>query len=134
MGPTKSTDLPDHLPEGLADSQIKAAAELQATRAKAKLPGHCSRRYGDDTFENTFFVEVDRSTETQDALARGALCYLDYYRRGGLAEPFGHDPTQYKDFPFRVLMIFKTAERRNNAAERLLLQNHQLSLRYGLPS
>jgi hypothetical protein len=80
-------------------------------------------REGNDTFEHTFFVEVDRSTETQEMLARRALCYLDYYRRGGLAERFGSGPSEYKDFPFRVLMIFKNAERRNNAAERLLTQH-----------
>lgn len=71
-------------------------------------------------FEHTFFLEVDRSTETQDILALKAACYLDYYRSGGLAVRNGQHRSAYKDFPFRVLFVFKSAERRNNAAERLL--------------
>ena len=67
---------------------------------------------------HAYFVEVDRSTETIDTLASKALCYLDYYRRGGFAARHGQPRSKYKEFPFRVLMIFKTAERRNNMAER----------------
>lgn len=69
--------------------------------------------------EHTFFLEVDRSTETQDTLVNRALCYLDYYRSGGFAVRNGAERTAYKEYPFRVLMVFKTAERRNNAADRL---------------
>jgi Replication-relaxation len=78
---------------------------------------------GQSIFEHAFFLEVDRSSETVDTLARRALCYLNYYQRGGLAERFGHPRSAYKDFPFRVLMVFKTAERRNNITERLLTQD-----------
>jgi hypothetical protein len=70
--------------------------------------------------EHTFFLEVDRSTETLDTLAAKAVCYIDYYKSGGFAERNGGRRAAYKDFPFRVLMVFKTAERRNNMAERLL--------------
>jgi len=70
--------------------------------------------------EHTFFVEVDRSSETQDTLVTRAGCYLDYYKSGGFAVRHGAPRTAFKEFPFRVLMIFKTAERRNNTAERLL--------------
>lgn len=76
-----------------------------------------------EVFEHTFFVEVDRSTETLDTLARKALCYLDFYQRGGLAVRSGRPRSEYKDFPFRVMMIFKTDERRNNTAEKLLTGN-----------
>lgn len=69
--------------------------------------------------EHTFFLEVDRSTETQETLVNRALCYLDYYRSGGFAIRSGAERTAYKEYPFRVLMVFKTAERRNNAADRL---------------
>ncbi len=71
-------------------------------------------------FEHTFFLEIDRSTETQDTLALKAACYLDYYRSGGMAVRHGQPRAAFKDFPFRVLMVFKTVERRNNAALRLL--------------
>jgi Replication-relaxation len=74
----------------------------------------------DGLSEHSFFLEVDRSTETQDVLASRAICYLNYYRHGGFAEKSGGQRSQFKDYPFRVLMVFKSAERRNNIAERLI--------------
>ena len=71
-------------------------------------------------FERTFFLEVDRSTETQEVLVDRASCYFDYYKSGGFALRCGATRDDYKQFPFRVLMVFKSAERRNNTAERLL--------------
>lgn len=73
--------------------------------------------------EHTFFLELDRSSETQDTLVTRAGCYLDYYKSGGFAVRNGAARNDYKQFPFRVLMVFKTAERRNNTAERLLQNN-----------
>jgi hypothetical protein len=73
--------------------------------------------------EHTFFLEVDRSTETQAILVSRAGCYLDYYKSGGFAMRNGASRSAYKEFPFRVLMILKNAERRNNTAERLLQSN-----------
>lgn len=70
--------------------------------------------------EHTFFLEVDRSSETLDTLVSKVGCYLDYYKSGGFAVKSGADRSAYKEYPFRVLMVFKTAERRNNTAERLL--------------
>jgi hypothetical protein len=74
----------------------------------------------DGVYEHTFFVEVDRSTESLETLHLKALRYLDYYRRGGLAVNAGRPRSEYKDFPFRVLMIFKTEERRDNVVRMLL--------------
>ena len=74
----------------------------------------------DGTSEHTFFVEVDRSTETLDRLAGRARCYLHYYQSGGFAERNGATRSEFKEYPFRVLMVFKSAERRNNMAEQLL--------------
>jgi hypothetical protein len=74
-------------------------------------------------FERTFFLEVDRSTEAQDVLIARAGCYYDYYKSGGFAVRNRAPRDDYKQFPFRVLMVFKTAERRNNTAERLLQAN-----------
>jgi hypothetical protein len=76
-----------------------------------------------DKYERTFFLELDRSTETQDILIARVGCYLDYYKSGGYAVRNGATRSDYKQFPFRVLMVFKTAERRNNTAERLLQSN-----------
>jgi hypothetical protein len=73
--------------------------------------------------EHTFFLEVDRSTETQDTLVNRASCYLDYYKSGGFAVRNSAPRSAYKEFPFRVLVVLKNAERRNNTAERLLQSN-----------
>jgi Replication-relaxation len=69
--------------------------------------------------EHTFFLEVDRSSETQETLVRRASCYLDYYKSGGFAVRNGAPRSDYKEFPFRVLIVLKNAERRNNTSERL---------------
>jgi Replication-relaxation len=70
--------------------------------------------------EHSFFLELDRSSEAQDRLTRKAVSYLDYYQSGGFAADGGASRSEYKNYPFRVLMVFKTAERRNNTAEHLL--------------
>lgn len=74
----------------------------------------------DDTFEHFLFLEVDRSTEPRDILALRTYGYQDYYRRGGLAVKYGSTAEEYKDFPFRVLIVLPNDERRNNMAARLL--------------
>jgi hypothetical protein len=73
-----------------------------------------------DRFQYFFFLEVDRSTESRETLARRTFGYQDFYRRGGLAVRYGSPAEDYKDFPFRVLMVLPNEERRNNMAERLL--------------
>src|SRR6266568_3397470 len=61
--------------------------------------------------EHAFFLEVDRSSEVQDALVSKAACYMDYCRSGGFAVRNGAPRSAYKEYPFRVLMVFKNAER-----------------------
>jgi hypothetical protein len=73
--------------------------------------------------EEVFFLELDRSTEPQATLAAKAACYGSYYRGGGLAARNGRPRSEYKLFPFRVLIVCRNAERRNNAAQRMLLNN-----------
>lgn len=73
--------------------------------------------------EHTFFLEVDRSTESLDVLVARAGAYAHYFKSGGFAAKNGGDRSAFRDFPFRVLMVFKTAERRNNTTERLLQSN-----------
>ena len=70
--------------------------------------------------EHTFFLELDRSTETQETLALRLGSYLDHYKSGGFARQHGAPASAYKQYAFRVLVVFKTAERRNNTVERLL--------------
>jgi len=73
--------------------------------------------------EHTFFLEVDRSTETLDTLATKAACYLSYYQSGEFAIRCGGVSTDYKAYPFRVLIVCKSKERGENAAKRLLQNN-----------
>jgi hypothetical protein len=70
--------------------------------------------------EHIFFLEVDRSTEVLDIITSRAACYLDYYRSGGFAVRNGAPRNEYRQHPFRVLIICKSAERRDNIAKRLL--------------
>lgn len=71
------------------------------------------------TIEHMFFLEVDRSTESQEIVAQKAACYIDFYHSGGMALRHGKPRQDFKSFPFRTLMVFKTVERRNNALRRL---------------
>ena len=93
-------------------------------RVRVQPDGFLRIRQGEA--ECSFFVEVDRSSESHWRIAEKIDCYLDFYRRGGLALRNGRPKEDYKEFPFRVLLIFRNAERRNNAAERLLA--HQPSI------
>lgn len=74
----------------------------------------------DGRFEHTFYLEADRSSEALDVLVTKALCYGAHYRSGGFAVNQGGTRDRFKEYPFRVLMVFKSAERRNNVAERLI--------------
>jgi hypothetical protein len=67
-----------------------------------------------------FFLEVDRSTETLDRIAMKAACYRDYYHRGGFAAQNGGSPDEIEDYPFVVLFVVRSIERRDNIARRLL--------------
>lgn len=73
--------------------------------------------------EHPFFIEVDRSEEATTVLAERAYCYGHFYRDGGLAVRNGEPRANYKEFFFRVLLVCKTAERRNNLAAKMLLNN-----------
>jgi len=84
-----------------------------------------------ELFEHTFFLEVDRSTETQDTLVTRAGCYLNYYQSGDFAVKNGAPQSAYKDYPFRVLMVFKTTERRNNTQRSFCDTTHRFSHTHG---
>jgi len=71
-------------------------------------------------FSHDCFLEVDRSKESQNVLVAKAAGYLNYYASGGFAVRNGGTVADKKSFPFRVLIVLKTAERRNNTAEQLL--------------
>ena len=79
------------------------------------------------------FLEVDRSSEKQDALVAKAACYLEFYKSGDFAVRNGSTRDKFKDFPFRVLIVLKSAERRNNTAERLVQNNPPILTKHGSP-
>lgn len=122
--------LADHTACSLAEfstwpllSQFKACQPPPFRREVVVKPDGFLRiheRDAEGTFEHSFFLEVDRSTETQQVLALRCGAYMDYYRSGGFAVRNGQPRSAYKDFPFWVLVVCKSAERRDNAARRLL--------------
>jgi hypothetical protein len=73
-----------------------------------------------DSLPLEFFLEVDRSTEVLRILVEKARGYRAFYRTGGFARRCCGSPIDFHKYPFRVLMVFMTAERRNNVAELLL--------------
>jgi len=80
------------------------------------------QQISDGRAEHRFFLEVDRSTEAQDVLNAKAACYLDYYRSGNFAASMGRNPAEFRRYPLRVAIVFRTAERRDNCARQLLAQ------------
>ncbi len=56
----------------------------------------------------------------QERLAAKAAGYVNHYKSGGFAHRLGHAREEYSAFPFRVLMVFKSEERRDNTARTLL--------------
>lgn len=81
---------------------------------------------GTTGFLHECFLEVDRSSEIQDTLVGKASCYLDYFRSGGFAVRNGATCADFKSYPFRVLIVLKSTERRNNTAARLIQNNPPL--------
>jgi hypothetical protein len=69
---------------------------------------------------NSFFLEVDRSSESQEVLVDKAMAYVTHFKTGGFAQTQGAHRSAFREFPFRVLMIFLNVERRDNFAARLL--------------
>jgi hypothetical protein len=76
--------------------------------------------HGFDANEHLFYLEVDRSTEPQGRLQSKAGAYAEHYRSGGLARRFGAPAAAYEEYPFRVLIVCRTAERCNNIAVSML--------------
>jgi Replication-relaxation len=100
--------------------EFRATPPGQDGRERTVRPdGFISVHEINDGSDYDCFLEVDRSGEVQDILVVKALCYRDFYDSGGFAVRNGASRTDFAEYPFRVLMVLKTAERRNNTAERL---------------
>jgi Replication-relaxation len=109
-------------------ARLPSASGYGATSVIVKPDGFLSfhQRDADGIAEHCFYLEVDRGTAAQKVLAERAACYRAHYRSGNFAESRGGTREEFEQYPFRVLAVFKTAERRNNAAERLLAINPPL--------
>ena len=101
-------------------SQFEAVHPLQKQRVIIRPDGFVHLMDKSEEHEYFFFLELDRSSEVQRVLAEKALCYRDFYASGGFALRQGAGKEDFRDYPFRVLMILQSAERRNNTAERLM--------------
>ena len=73
--------------------------------------------------EHKFFLEVDRSTETQGILVTRVRRYVSYYKSGKFALRNDGARSDYSNYPFRVLLVFKSSDRKNNTAIELLGAN-----------
>lgn len=73
--------------------------------------------------EHNLYFEIDRGTESQRVLAEKAACYRAHYSSGQFAESCGGNRGEFEKYPFRVLAVFKTTERRDNAIKQLLRLN-----------
>ncbi|MES3030939.1 MAG: replication-relaxation family protein [Patescibacteria group bacterium] len=103
--------------------QFKALRSGRGLEVPVKPDGFIcvnEKESGNGLSQHSFYLEVDRSTETQEMLVAKITCYVDFYKSGGFANLHGAARSQFREYPFRVLIVFRTAERRNNLAERLL--------------
>jgi hypothetical protein len=106
--------------------QFEASRPIDGANTLVKPDGFIrihEKEPGTKGFAYDCFLEVDRSTEAQDALVSKAGCYREFYKSGSFAARNGAPRTDFKSFPFRVLMVLKSDERRNNTTERLLHHN-----------
>jgi len=71
---------------------------------------------GESSTRYTFFVEVDRGTETISRIVARAASYVEHYKSGAYAKRNGGDPAQPKHHPFRVLWTFPSRSRLVNFA------------------
>lgn len=51
------------------------------------------------------------------------VLYVDFFRRGGFAIRNGRTAGEFKEFPFPLLIVLQSAQRRDNIAERLFNWN-----------
>lgn len=99
----------------------KKLVGFRSVRAKSDGFIHVKEeRLGGLIFDQYFFLEADRGTESLTRLVKKAGQYSQYYRNGGFAVKLGASRKEFKRHPFRVMLIVQSAERRNNIAEKLL--------------
>tara|TARA_Y100001933_G_C19008685_1_gene567751 strand:- start:167 stop:1135 length:969 start_codon:yes stop_codon:yes gene_type:complete len=76
--------------------------------------------------EHVLFLELDRGTETIQTVVNKAIGYREYYRSGGFAKKCGIKVEDYRQCPFRVLLVFQGKARSEKI--QLLLKDSHLQL------
>lgn len=71
-----------------------------------------------------FFLEVDRSTESLGILVKRITAYQHHYRSGDFARSLGLSGEDFRELPFRVLIILKSMERLIHLARELLQEDY----------
>jgi hypothetical protein len=106
----------------LYEFSIKDADQWKGEVKTVKPDGfvRLHERDADGSWEHLFFLEVDRSTEKLGIFVERLRLYNLFYRVGGMAERFGKTPLDFKDFPFRVLVVCKSRERLENIGRALV--------------
>jgi Replication-relaxation len=92
------------------------------SRVNVKPDGYLQvmEKKNDEDFQHDFFLEVDTGSETLDRVVEKCVNYREYHRRGGYAVFCGGTREESKLYPFQVLVVCRSEERRDNLAERLL--------------
>jgi hypothetical protein len=87
-----------------------------------KPDGHVRfiERQDDEESEYHFFFEADTGSEKLDLVVEKCLNYREHYRSGGYAVFCGGKREEYKELPFRVLIVCNSEKRRNNLLGKLL--------------
>jgi hypothetical protein len=70
--------------------------------------------------EHHFFFEADTGSEKLELVVEKCLNYREHYRSGGYAVFCGGKREEYKELPFRVLIVCNSERRRNNLLGKLL--------------
>ena len=74
----------------------------------------------DDRVEQQFYLEVDRSTESQETLIAKLQCYQDHLKRQRQVLKLRGVASSFREFPPRVLVVCRTINRRENLTDRLI--------------
>lgn len=82
-----------------------------------------SASHGDRDSLHRLYLQLDRPAESLDLLVSHAQAYRTHFQSGDFARFLGESPQSHREFPFRVLYVFKSTERRDAFARLLLAES-----------
>jgi hypothetical protein len=94
--------------------KVKQRGKLKDTLVKPDGFIRIHEKSGTGKYEHTYFLELDRGTETLDTLLQKMACYNLYYRTGGFAVKNGARADQFKEYPFQVIFVLNSRKRIEN--------------------